>query len=66
MRHNKDQSGGSFDRLDNVRNSHDVVSKVNIREVLLVDMGFVDDLSQLLALELIVNAVFLFAPTREE
>ena len=58
VRHDKDQSGRALHSLDDVGHSDDVVPEIDIRKVLLVDVSFVDDLRQLLALELYISLRF--------
>jgi hypothetical protein len=54
MRHDKDQRRRPLHRLSNIRNRHDILGKLNVGKVFLVDVGGIDDVSELLAV--ILNA----------
>ena len=52
MRHDKDKGSGVLDSLRNIRNSHDIIRKLDVGEILLVDMGGVDDFCELFSFKL--------------
>jgi hypothetical protein len=52
MRHDKHQSSRALDGFLNVGNGNDIVSELDIRQILLVDVRLVDDVGELFALEL--------------
>jgi hypothetical protein len=55
MGHDENQRSRALDSLYDVRDSYNVVSEVDIRQVFLINMSLVDDLSQLLSLELVIS-----------
>lgn len=50
--HDEDECSGTLDGLGNVGNGNDVVTERNVGEVLDVDVGGVDDVGELLAVNL--------------
>lgn len=52
MGHDEDECSGTLDGLGNVGNGNDVVTERNVGEVLDVDVGGVDDVGELLAVNL--------------